>query len=465
MRNMDSEGNDFTVRRSGSWSRTNSVTSSRRHSSRLSNSYTQLDDAESDSVSEVGDIGDRIVHSNRHSDSGRNPLANVAEENGIIVPVSEDISLQPIGNWSRDPSTSNTGAPSLLTTHPILTAGETKKENEKEISWLLDYVLYLVFLAIGGILGVLTRFGLQKLFGPEVIGATSDQSYMYLDLPSNMVGSYLMGWFGVVFKKDIADFSNHLAIGITTGFLGSLTTFSGWNQKMLQLSVEGHWVFTVLGILVGLFLVAYSIIFGIETARGVKWLCMRSKVIPVSAESDCQGSLNGRNRKQHLKVLVVVLMMVLGGLLSMSGLLENKEFKDGGSKAQLWLACIVGPFGVWIRWYLARLNGRGLGKSGSLKWVPFGTLIANITAACVMAGLASLKMAVKTKTCDTIATGIQFGLLGCLSTVSTFIAEFHAMRESKYPWRAYVYAMSTQLLSFLLGTLIYSTPVWSHAFD
>lgn len=38
-------------------------------------------------------------------------------------------------------------------------------------------------------LQVLLRYGLQKLFGPGHVGATSDQSYMYLDLPSNMVTS------------------------------------------------------------------------------------------------------------------------------------------------------------------------------------------------------------------------------------------------------------------------------------
>lgn len=65
------------------------------------------------------------------------------------------------------------------------------------------------------------------------------------------VGSFLMGWFGVVFKADISKISDNLAIGLSTGFLGSLTTFSGWNQKMLDLSVEGHWVFSILGILLG----------------------------------------------------------------------------------------------------------------------------------------------------------------------------------------------------------------------
>jgi fluoride ion exporter CrcB/FEX len=60
-----------------------------------------------------------------------------------------------------------------------------------------------------------------------------------------------MGWWGVVFKEDISKVSGHLAIGLTTGYLGSLTTFSGWNQKMLDLSVSGHWVFSFVGFLIG----------------------------------------------------------------------------------------------------------------------------------------------------------------------------------------------------------------------
>ena len=62
-----------------------------------------------------------------------------------------------------------------------------------------------------------------------------------------------MGWFGVVFKGEISKVSDFLAIGLTTGYLGSLTTFSGWNQKMLDLSIDGKWLFSILGFLIGMF--------------------------------------------------------------------------------------------------------------------------------------------------------------------------------------------------------------------
>lgn len=87
-------------------------------------------------------------------------------------------------------------------------------------------------------------------------------------------------------------------------------------------------------------------------------------------------------------------MILLLVLWIVSAFLSGKKFHSPSSEAQLWLGCIVGPFGVWIRWFLARLNGRGLGKAGHLKWVPFGTLIANVSAACVMAALATVKKAV-----------------------------------------------------------------------
>jgi fluoride ion exporter CrcB/FEX len=60
---------------------------------------------------------------------------------------------------------------------------------------------------------------------------------------------------------------------------------------------------------------------------------------------------------------------------------------------------------------------------------------------------------------DTVITGVQFGLLGCLSTVSTLAAEFNAMRESKQPWKAYAYVMVTICISFSFGILLYYIPI------
>ncbi|CAL5333308.1 unnamed protein product [Camellia sinensis] len=469
------------------------------------------DDLESETVSEAGDTGDRALRSNSYSESGRRqlPVDNVTET-GSVVPILEDALFQPRGFWSHDPTALAVASPvfpstmetiSPLSTQAVIHSDDKQQENRNELPWLLDYTSCLLHLAVLGILGdwlhclttsilvhfvdvvagqyssvlqtlwlrslgwlVLTRYLLQKLFGPGVIGATSDQSILYLDLPSNMVGSFLMGWLGVVFKGDISRVSDHLDIGLTTGYLGSLTTFSGWNHKMLDLSVKGKWGFVVLGFLMGMILADYSIKFGIRTAQGLKWILEMLNLFSVSDLPNFKSNWKVDYCKCQAAVLVVLLLM-LGLLWGISAALEKRDFRSGSSEAQLWLACIVGPFGVWIRWFLARLNGHGLGKAGLWKWLPIGTLIANVSAACVMAALAIVKKAVNTTTCHTVATGIQFGLMGCLSTVSTFMAEFHAMSQSNHPWRAEVYAVITVALSFSLGTLIYSVPDWVMGYD
>ncbi|KAK7311569.1 hypothetical protein RJT34_09803 [Clitoria ternatea] len=411
-------------------------------------SHQTDNDAESESVSEAGDIGDRALPSRRFSE--RFSFDN-RSENGAVVSIPEEYRLHPVFTST---------AP--LCTDAIVACEDTKHEPPKGLPELLDYASCMAHLSVFGMLGVLTRYLLQKLFGPEVANVTSNKTILYLDLPSNMIGSFLMGWFGVVFKGDISHVSEHLAIAITTGYLGSLTTFSGWNQKMLELSVSGHWLFSALGFIIGLFLVAFSIIFGIETAKGFRWLLNR-----LNMSSGNDGSMmNCRVHSYRGQMIVMMMFLVILGILwGVSGALVKAKFKHGGSAAQLWFACMVGPIGVWIRWFLARLNGRGLGKEGLFKWIPFGTLIANVSAACIMAALSSVKNAVNTRDCDTVVAGIQFGLMGCLSTVSTFAAEFNAMRESDHPWRAYAYATITVCVSFSLGILIYCIPVWTKGFD
>ncbi|KAG8379900.1 hypothetical protein BUALT_Bualt07G0137300 [Buddleja alternifolia] len=288
------------------------------------------------------------------SPSRRCPLSQVNDEIDEIVAEAGDIGDRALKSyrWSLSGRSHNDTKSGKIV---VLVEGES--EYEKEVSSVLDYVTHLLSLAVFGILGV---------------------------------GSFLMGRVAV-FRGDIMEVSNHLAIGLSTGFLGSLTTFSGWKQKMLELSVNGQWAFTVLGIIIGL----------------------------------------------------------LQGLF---GSLERKEFKTGSREAQLFLACIVGPFGVWIRWFLALFNGYGLGRNGKLKWMPFGTIAANVLAAYLMAALATLKKEINTKMFDTVASGTSFGLLGCLSTVSTFIAEVHAMRENMHPGRAYAYATLNFTISFVLGS-------------
>ncbi|GAB4834861.1 hypothetical protein Ancab_033130 [Ancistrocladus abbreviatus] len=202
----------------------------------------------------------------------------------------------------------------------------TYLEGSWSVFFLMAFMLPLAVYADSANLAmkVLARYLLQKLFGPGVVGVTSDRSILYLDLPSNMACSLLL-------------------------ILLSL--------ELRQLRVSD--------------------------------------------------GLSKGSRKIHLMTLVAS----KGSLGVMSVILEKKEFKNGSRGAQLWLACLV-----------------------------------------------------NTRDCDTVVNGIQLGLLGCLSTISTFIAEFNALRLSNHTWRAYIYAIITFGISFALGTLLYSVPVWTRGY-
>ncbi|XP_077225475.1 uncharacterized protein LOC143860050 [Tasmannia lanceolata] len=381
--------------------------------------------------------------------------------------ILEDIKIAQAGDsgdgfWFQDDAISNATLPissdrlsidAILDSRDKTHSSQSSKDNHKRIPRSLECVSRYTHLAVFGIMGVFARYLLQKLFGPSFVGNTSDRNFLYLDLPSNMVGSFLMGWLGIVFKADINHVSDLLAVGLTVGFLGSLTTFSGWNQKMLDLSTKGHWVFSMLGLLIGMFFAYISIWLGVWTATRFRRLLDRRGML-----SSSTWTMDSCRRQMWALVVLVLMLCLMWGI---SVVLVWTKLESDHMSAELWLACLVAPSGVWLRWVLARLNGRGLGREGLMKWVPFGTLVANVFAACLMAALATIKKVVDTKRCDIVVTGIQLGFLGCLSTVSTFVAEVHAMWQRKHSWRACVYSMVTIIPSFTLGTLIYSVPMWT----
>ncbi|XP_038989158.1 fluoride export protein 1-like isoform X2 [Phoenix dactylifera] len=420
-------------------------------------------------MAQVGDRGNKEVVDDKVDDA-----RNV--ENGSTSLPDDELIIS-IGFPSHDSSLSSLLSPlmeetiSPLPTDAMLSSTEKNQMqkstslNDKQyrLPQRLDYIFYLIVLAVFGIFGEFTRYLLQKLFGPGGPLDFTGDSALYLDLPSNMLGSFLMGWFGFVFKAQIRDVSEHLVVGLTTGYLGSLTTFSGWNQKMLELSSKGHWVQAVVGFIIGMSMVGISILVGVSAAEGLQRSC--------SGWFDKSGRAGCRLKKLSVQsfggqIMVMTFMLLLWGLLwALSGVLARTELDSLADGAVLWLGFLMGPLGVWIRWYLARLNGQGLGRKGRLKWLPIGTLSANILAACLMAALATISKVVGTKRCSIIVNGVQFGFLGCLSTVSTFIAEVFAMWQSGHRRRAYAYTAITIIPSFALGTLIYSVPVWTKHYD
>lgn len=455
------------VRRSNTWP----VRTSINFNGEVSSTARVVEENECErSIAEAGDDGGRSLSRRRRREINWNGDINVLEM-GLREASPDDAS-------SIFPPVCSPQGPPPLSDHPLLVPSSSARaggreqppvtpqppeDDEEQLSCIMESVSILTYLAVFGIIGVLIRYGLQVLFGPDIGNVTSVRSPLYIDLPSNMVGCFFMGWVGIVFKRDIVHFSEFLAIGLSTGLMGSITTFTAWMQEMVNLTTKGHWVRGLIGILLGMELAYMSLLIGIGTAELLKQksASIHDQIKKKWPNLICIPSTN--NYQRHIYGLIIFL--TIGGILWIGGLvLSNIDFiSHHGTK--LWFACIVGPFGVWTRWFLARLNGQGIGAQKHLKWLPVGTLLTNLIAVCLMASLSLINLLVKDKNSNLLLGGLELGFLGCMSTVSTFVAEAHAMYQSSHPWRAFAYVLFTLVVAFILETLIYSIPVWVNGYS
>jgi fluoride exporter len=99
-------------------------------------------------------------------------------------------------------------------------------------------------------------------------------------------------------------------------------------------------------------------------------------------------------RTKHF-ILLSVVTLLLSFVWVLSVVLAVLKVHSHADGAVHWMGCSVAPLGVWLRWYLARLIGQGIGKQRSLRWLPIGTLAANVLAAGIMAALAVTSKAVR----------------------------------------------------------------------
>ncbi|XP_024523609.1 fluoride export protein 2-like isoform X2 [Selaginella moellendorffii] len=326
-------------------------------------------------------------------------------------------------------------------------------EPPKKFCSLLENTSVLAHLAAFGVLGVLIRYSLGRLFD-NVGHVTSAQTALFHDLAANMFGSFFMGWVGCVLKKDISHFSEHLALGLSTGLMGSITTFSSWIVKLVVVMTKGLWLRGVIGLLVGMELSMMSLLVGMQSAEWFRSLLIWLKLTEVAAD----------NVQRKLKGLLIFLTtaLVLWTLFLSLGVEDINNLE----RRTLWLACVLSPPGVWLRWLLARHNGKGLGHSKTLRWIPWGTLAANLLACLTGATLSAVQLAARNNHESTLWIGaLHLGTLGCLSTVSTFVVEVHTLAKGDKPWRAYVYAMTSIGLGVLLCIVFFATVVWVRGYD
>ena len=95
-----------------------------------------------------------------------------------------------------------------------------------------------IAIAIGGVLGAWSRWGLSYLFNalwPSLPPGT---------LTANLVGGYLIGFFVELFELR-SEIPPEAGLFVITGFLGALTTFSTFSAEAVTLLVRGQYMWAI----------------------------------------------------------------------------------------------------------------------------------------------------------------------------------------------------------------------------
>ena len=352
--------------------------------------------------------------------------------------------------------------------------------------------LHVLYLSLFSVFGVSIRWFMGRFFGGDCeanaqgnpiddflwplshkICVTADgltEQYggaLFIDLPANMFGSFLMGYFtGHNVDWPVMPCLSHahpwqqdkgLHLGIRTALCGSFTTFSSWNSQMVLMmdgTANPYLGSQVLSALFGYILGYQAAASSFRAGRTLSaWV--HSKRNPYIFDSDLEKSeLVEKRHYKHLGWLTPLIVFTLFALLIC--LYMAGDFYWGiAYYRQVWIACLASPIGTILRWKLGSYNG----KFG----YPTGTFLANFLASILSAGLTawaiieSLDKGSQRWEIPAIKA-VSLGVAGSLSTVSTFVKESVEMTEKNphFDKKSFLYSHGTMLICCFAGLAVYS---------
>ncbi|KIY74150.1 hypothetical protein CYLTODRAFT_385635 [Cylindrobasidium torrendii FP15055 ss-10] len=281
----------------------------------------------------------------------------------------------------------------------------------------------LALLFPSSLFGVLARLGLSAL-------VTYDGQSIFPLAYAQGVGCLFMG----LFKQSFTGYSP-VIVALTTGFCGSLTTFSGW-----QLDVFESWMNAK------------------NTHRGdlrdvVDGLTKSVFTVSISMASLFFGRYLGQFFKiniPHPSRLIRTCITVLSVLLYAAA--YPLYFKLSPSyRYQATAALLWAPAGTLVRYALSvKLNRPSKIPWGTFGVNTFGTALLGILHVVQRLGSTS------TIACTTLQ-GMADGFCGCLTTISTFAVEIEALVGKKkwaYPFGSWF--VSQLLLLLVIGVALLS---------
>jgi len=308
-----------------------------------------------------------------------------------------------------------------------------------------------------------------------------------------------------------------LQVGVRTGLCGSITTFSSWMLEAMTTCIDGNqWVTGIGQIIVGFSCAVLSFALGTQSAllihhhyckgpmedEKIKYVEKEADYIFGRSEEDVRASTElealeadlpeqmplseserrdtdytiGRNsersgdvkeekeeeivssgyapqRVDHCAAILLVLLTI-GSCFGVAYETQHTWIRN------IWLSVLFAPFGCISRWLLSKLNYK---MKNTWEWLPAGTLTANWVGAILDYCLQTIQIRVAPGYWGTlIISAVETGFCGCLTTVSTLIAEIVKLAELiPFSMRSYVYTSFTFIGAFIWGLCFLGWVYWT----
>ncbi|CAB9520442.1 expressed unknown protein [Seminavis robusta] len=292
----------------------------------------------------------------------------------------------------------------------------------------------------------------QKICVTNSGETTQTGGALFLDLPANILGSFVMGLVSSLnpeggrkgsklpWLHNEHPLQKHEGIhhAIKVGLCGSLTTFASWNSQMI-IMMDGTYtelgpqvVPALFGYIVGMACAVWGFTVGgrvhewvYDWSNGIKdsesderhpipsllsssdELDDDEEQAPTSWDSEESGprqripskkfssSTKKEVKRQPVRRVTVLAHKVGPFLLAvgiLAGFVVGFTVYDNQFYREAFACSLLTPVGVHLRWKLASLNGRGFGEAHKYQWVPVGTFTGNMIAAVISIVFAAVDM-------------------------------------------------------------------------
>ncbi|EEB06907.1 hypothetical protein SJAG_01973 [Schizosaccharomyces japonicus yFS275] len=309
----------------------------------------------------------------------------------------------------------------------------------------MDTILTLSYFVIFSMLGYLTRSGIQGL-------NTYPGAPFHGLVWAQVCGCAFMGFLqteNVMFPTDSTN--KPLLLALTTGYCGSVTTFSSWMLEMFlgmgniepsYTRAKGDGFLSLVSIFSITLLMAFAaLLYGKRVGSTTHLWTIKSHRL-----------LRPFPAKTHTAVRIFLSLLAVCFYV---GAALYTAFSTSYAHRKFGFGLVFSPIGALLRLYLS------LWLNKSSAYLPWGTFAANILGTLILSIMFMIpRICHVSDISRSVLYGVQNGFCGALTTLSTFLNELHKLPDKK----AYIYGALSVFVGYALVLIVDGSTAWGHGY-